>query len=356
MDGGRGSDGADREPRRRPGRDGIGSAAGAALTVPEGHPGRTRGCGGRPGRRQRSRLAGRRASKEQYERRLVTPWVKDLYSISYERTYRGLPVVGGDAVVLADGSGQGPRPPVRLLRRIDVATAAVGHREGRRVRRAGAAAPRSTRSRAAGSWCRLKDDKPVLAWETVLSGRTRTAPSRLHVFTDARTGSFVDSYDDVVAGSGTGKWNGPGPITIDTTDSGSHLHAARPEPDRPELRGLQHRHGLHEVRRLLGHRQPHEQGDRLRGPDVRRAEAVGHARPVAGPQRLQRQRPRLPGQGRPERPQRLLGRQLGHHRAQPGQRVDRRHRRGGPRVRPRHRLQHPRRHQRPGGRPRRGHR
>src|SRR5690349_1293209 len=30
---------------------------------------------------------------EQYERQSVTPWVDDLYSVAYERTYRGLPVV-----------------------------------------------------------------------------------------------------------------------------------------------------------------------------------------------------------------------------------------------------------------------
>ncbi|MGW2205566.1 hypothetical protein [Streptomyces sp. NPDC001774] len=45
-----------------------------------------------------------------------------LYSVSYARGHRGLPVVGGGAVVLADGSGR-----IRALRsassvRIDVAT------------------------------------------------------------------------------------------------------------------------------------------------------------------------------------------------------------------------------------------
>ncbi|MEJ8640383.1 hypothetical protein WKI68_00970 [Streptomyces sp. MS1.HAVA.3] len=160
------------------------------------------------------------SSQEQYERRLVTPWVKDLYSVSYERSYRGLPVVGGDAVVLADGSGK-----VRALQsassvRIDVATRpSVTAKDAESTARARLASVDKVES--SRLVVRLKDDKPVLAWETVLSGRTRTAPSRLHVFTDARTGSFVDSYDDVVAGSGNSKWNGPGPITIDTTNSGS---------------------------------------------------------------------------------------------------------------------------------------
>ncbi|MER6450072.1 M28 family peptidase [Streptomyces venezuelae] len=160
------------------------------------------------------------SSQEQYERRLVTPWVKDLYSVSYERSYRGLPVVGGDAVVLADGTGK-----VRALQsassvRIDVSTrASVSAKDAEATSRAKLVSVDKVES--SRLVVRLKDDKPVLAWETVLSGRTRTAPSKLHVFVDARTGAFVDSYDEVVAGTGNSKWNGPGPVTIDTTASGS---------------------------------------------------------------------------------------------------------------------------------------
>lgn len=160
------------------------------------------------------------SSQERYERRQVTPWVKDLYSVAYERSYRGLPVVGGDAVVLADGAGK-----VRALQsasavRIDVATRpSVGAKDAEAASRA--RLDKVDKVESSRLVVRLKDDRPVLAWETVLTGRTRTAPSKLHVFVDARTGAFVDSYDDVVAGSGNSKWNGPGPLTIDTTNSGS---------------------------------------------------------------------------------------------------------------------------------------
>ncbi|MFF8271609.1 M28 family peptidase [Streptomyces sp. NPDC016562] len=160
------------------------------------------------------------SSQEHYERRMVTPWVQDLYSVAYERSYRGLPVVGGDAVVLADGSGK-----VRTLQsassvRIDVATRpSVTAKDAESTSRAKlTAVDKVDSSRLV---VRLKDDKPVLAWETVLIGRTKTAPSKLHVFVDARTGSVVDSYDDVVAGTGNSKWNGPNPLTIDTINSGS---------------------------------------------------------------------------------------------------------------------------------------
>ncbi|MFE2323047.1 M28 family peptidase [Streptomyces sp. NPDC059385] len=159
------------------------------------------------------------SSQEQYERRQVTPWVKDLFSVAYERSYRGLPVVGGDAVVLADGAGKVRAVQSASSVRIDVSTrATVSAKDAESTSRSKlASVDKVDSSRLV---VRLKDDKPVLAWETVLIGRTKTAPSKLHVFVDARTGAVVDSYDDVVAGTGNSKWNGPNPLTIDTTNSG----------------------------------------------------------------------------------------------------------------------------------------
>ncbi|MEU7554368.1 M28 family peptidase [Streptomyces sp. NPDC044571] len=157
--------------------------------------------------------------QQQYDRRLVTPWVQDLYSVAYERTYRGLPVVGGDAVVLADGHGRVRAVQSASATVIDVATTpSVTAQAAETVSRAELAKVDTVLERRLV--VRLKDDRPVLAWETVLSGSTRTAPSKLHVFVDARTGKVVDRHDEVVAGSGTSKWNGPNPLTVDTTASG----------------------------------------------------------------------------------------------------------------------------------------
>ncbi|MFJ8165326.1 M28 family peptidase [Streptomyces sp. NPDC096136] len=170
--------------------------------------------------------------QQQYDRRLVTPWVQDLFSVAYERSYRGLPVVGGDAVVLADGEGK-----VRALQSasstvIDVATTpTVTARAAESSARAELA--RVERVESSRLVVRLKADKPVLAWETVLTGSTKSAPSRLHVFVDARTGRVVDRWDEVVAGSGSSKWNGPNPLTVDTTASGG-TYSLR-DPNRPGL-------------------------------------------------------------------------------------------------------------------------
>nr|WP_260618256.1 M28 family peptidase [Streptomyces sp. WAC07149] len=170
--------------------------------------------------------------RQQYERRLVTPWVKDLYSVAYERSYRGLPVVGGDAVVLADGEGR-----VRALQSASATVIDVSTTPDVDAKAAEASSRRELEKvdkvESSRLVVRLKDDKPVLAWETVLTGRSRTAPSRLHVFVDARTGKVVDRYDDVVAGTGNSKWNGPNPLTIDTTASGG-TYSLR-DPNRPGL-------------------------------------------------------------------------------------------------------------------------
>ncbi|MGW6912938.1 M20/M25/M40 family metallo-hydrolase [Kitasatospora sp. NPDC054939] len=169
---------------------------------------------------------------ETYERRTVTPWVDGMFSVAYERSYRGLPVVGGDAVVIADGQGR-----VRALQ--SAATGPVGVPTVPKV--SAAHAERTARGKLATVEgveerrlvVRVKDETAKLAWETVVTGSTGTAPSRLHVFVDARTGEVIDSYDDVRAGTINSKWNGPSPITINTTSSGGTFSLR--DPSRPGL-------------------------------------------------------------------------------------------------------------------------
>ncbi|MEU0598990.1 M28 family peptidase [Streptomyces sp. NPDC006393] len=180
--------------------------------------------------------------EEQYDRRQVTPWVKGLYSVAYERSYRGLPVVGGDAVVLADGEGTVRSVQSATKARISVST---------RARVTAAQAVRTSRARLAEVEkvdsrrlvVRVRNNTAALAWETVLTGRTEAGvPSRLHVFVDARTGKVLDAYDDVRAGSGTSRWNGPNPLTIDTSRSGTS-YVLR-DTTRPGLQCSDHSGGL----------------------------------------------------------------------------------------------------------------
>ncbi|XXJ53539.1 M4 family metallopeptidase [Embleya sp. MST-111070] len=155
---------------------------------------------------------------EKFERQLVTPWINDLYSVAYQRTYRGLPVVGGDAVVMADGQGRVRGTQAATSAQISVptrATVAAGTAEATSK----AQLPVVDKVESHRLVVHVLDGNSNLAWETVVTGRTDTAPSRLHVFVDASTGQVLDKVDDVKAGTGNSQWNGPNPLTIQTSGS-----------------------------------------------------------------------------------------------------------------------------------------
>ncbi|MFE2534509.1 M4 family metallopeptidase, partial [Streptomyces sp. NPDC059371] len=141
----------------------------------------------------------------------------------YERTYAGLPVLGGDLVVhLKSG-----RSTVSEASRAAVAVPSVRPRIPAGVAAAKALAlsrkAAVTRSRADGAprlvvWA--AGTRPVLAWESVVDGVQRDGtPSELHVITDASSGKVASRYEAVETGTGTGQYVGSVPLS--TTPSGS---------------------------------------------------------------------------------------------------------------------------------------
>ncbi|WP_018349375.1 M4 family metallopeptidase [Longispora albida] len=173
----------------------------------------------------------RSSSSEKYDRRMVTPWVNNLFSVAYERTYRGLPVVGGDAVVLADGTGRVRETSVASRRPIAVSTVpGIAASTAEATSRSRLTTVDRVDSRRLIVYT-VGDTAPRLAWETVVTGTTATAPSRLHVYVDANDGSVLGQRDDVFAGTGQSQWNGPNPLAIDTTRTGSAYTTA--DPNRP---------------------------------------------------------------------------------------------------------------------------
>jgi len=141
----------------------------------------------------------------------------------YERTYSGLPVLGGDLVVHAK-SGRltvtkaakagltlpGITPNVTSATVKTKALAAASKAGGEKAQLDGA--PRLV-VWAAGA-------KPVLAWEAVVGGfQDDGTPSELHVITDADSGKAVFQYQGIETGTGTGQFNGS--VPLGTTLSGS---------------------------------------------------------------------------------------------------------------------------------------
>ena len=141
-----------------------------------------------------------------------------LQYVPYERTYRGLPVVGGDFVVVTDGGGRvvtanvAQRAPVRLASIAPRVTAAAARSAALgRVRRGTAeGTPRLVVLQRGGSH---------LAWQTTVDGTRAGHPSRLTVWVDAARGRVLRTQEHVVEGTGQSAWEGT--VSLPSTLAGS---------------------------------------------------------------------------------------------------------------------------------------
>ncbi|MGV9567635.1 M4 family metallopeptidase [Streptomyces sp. NPDC003480] len=143
----------------------------------------------------------------------------------YERTYAGLPVLGGDLVVDTARSGQTQRVVKATSATIEVTsltpavTAAKAEKQALSVARAEGSkktaadsAPRRVIWAASGT--------PTLAYETVIGGfQDDGTPNQLHVITDAATGKELFRYQGIETGVGNTQYSGQ--VTLTTTQSGS---------------------------------------------------------------------------------------------------------------------------------------
>ena len=137
--------------------------------------------------------------------------------VPFERTYRGLPVVGGDFVVSTDDSGRILATSVAQSRRVKLHStrASVSRAEARTTSK------RRLRHATLGSsrLVVLQQKSSRLAWETWVTGRKHGDASRLTVYVDARTGRVITTKEHVLEGTGNGNWEGT--VTIPTSGSGS---------------------------------------------------------------------------------------------------------------------------------------
>ncbi|MGW3664984.1 M4 family metallopeptidase [Streptomyces sp. NPDC005141] len=141
----------------------------------------------------------------------------------YERTYAGLPVLGGDLVVhMRNGrstvseAGRATITVATTKPRIAASDAAAkALAVGRK-----AAVERSEVDGAPRLVVWAASTRPVLAWESVIEGFQHDGtPSELHVVTDAVSGKVASRYEAVHTGSGTGQYSGT--VQLGTTPSGS---------------------------------------------------------------------------------------------------------------------------------------
>ncbi|MFJ3444095.1 M4 family metallopeptidase [Streptomyces sp. NPDC086081] len=143
----------------------------------------------------------------------------------YERTYAGLPVLGGDLVVHESKSGrtQGVTRATKAAIKVASLKPAVpaAKAEQQAVTLAKAAGSEKTEADSAPRkviWA--ADGKPVLAYETVVGGLQEDGtPNELHVVTDAATGEKL--YEHQAIETGTGNTTYSGTVNLTTTKSGT---------------------------------------------------------------------------------------------------------------------------------------
>jgi Zn-dependent metalloprotease len=144
----------------------------------------------------------------------------------YERTYGGLPVLGGDLIVDTAKSGATERVVKATNAAIAVAdltpSVTTGAAEKQAVSRAKALGSTKSAADSARKVIWAASGKPVLAYETVVGGlQDDGTPNQLHVITDAATGKKLFEYQGIENATGTGKTLYSGTVSLDTTLSGT---------------------------------------------------------------------------------------------------------------------------------------
>jgi Zn-dependent metalloprotease len=143
----------------------------------------------------------------------------------YERTYNGLPVLGGDLVVHESKAGKTEGVTKAVKTAIKVAslkpqvTSAKAEKQALTAAKA-AGSEKTTADRAPRKVIWAATGKPTLAYETVIGGlQDDGTPNELHVITDAATGKKLYEYQGIE--TGTGKTLYSGTVSLNTTLSGS---------------------------------------------------------------------------------------------------------------------------------------
>ncbi|MFE2171057.1 M4 family metallopeptidase [Streptomyces sp. NPDC059447] len=161
------------------------------------------------------------------EKLVVRDVVKDADGTThttYERTYDGLPVLGGDLTVHAKG---GVTKSVTKATNHEIkvadttATVAPSAAEGQAISAANAAGSKEAKaSKSARKVIWAATGVPVLAFETVVGGlQDDGTPSELHVVTNAKTGAKITEWQAIETGTGNTQYSGQ--VTLGSSQSGS---------------------------------------------------------------------------------------------------------------------------------------
>ncbi|MGI5458105.1 M4 family metallopeptidase [Streptomyces sp. CA-249302] len=147
----------------------------------------------------------------------------------YERTYAGIPVLGGDLVVdtAKSGATKGVIKATNAAVKVsdvtpDITKAAA---EKQAVTRAKALGGTKASADSARKVIWAATGKPTLAYETVIGGfQDDGTPNQLHVISDAATGKKLYEFQGIENATGTGNTQYSGTVSLTTTQSGSNYN------------------------------------------------------------------------------------------------------------------------------------
>ncbi|MEU1422776.1 M4 family metallopeptidase [Kitasatospora sp. NPDC005751] len=139
--------------------------------------------------------------------------------VRFDRTFQGLPVVGGDLVVHQDARGRlkdSSRAAAHEAAVASIVPKVPAQTSASRALQSAPSIGSATSSPELVVWA--ADGTPRLAWKTTVAGvGDHGQPAGKVVVTDASTGEQIESYDSEHQASGTGHSEYTGDITIDTT-------------------------------------------------------------------------------------------------------------------------------------------
>ncbi|WP_196468659.1 M20/M25/M40 family metallo-hydrolase [Planomonospora sp. ID91781] len=146
--------------------------------------------------------------------------VSGMQFLTYSRAYQGVPVYGGDVVVATDRTGftvAGVDTAQTAELKLDTRTTVTADRAALKAR---SLLTEVESVSTPALVVHALSDTPRMAWEVVVTGRAKDAPSVQHVYVDALNARILSSWDAVRAGTGHGFYNGGG-LDISTSGSGS---------------------------------------------------------------------------------------------------------------------------------------
>ena len=139
--------------------------------------------------------------------------------VPFDRSYKGLPVVGGEFVVVTNSAGQVMQTTVAQDQTINLASTTPTLS----ATQADATARKELKSVTSATAPQLvvfAHGSPVLAYQSTVTGTGAEVYSKLSVVVDAKSGKVLDSVERVMHGTGTSAWNA-NPVTLSTTQYGS---------------------------------------------------------------------------------------------------------------------------------------